>query len=111
MTTTLYRLIEATELQLIEQSGWKRFPPRLTSVIYFHPTLTEAYALEIAKEWFTPPYSQGYVIRFEMNTEFLKAYPPRKAFSNPNEYWIPIEDMGAVNEQLSGLIAVIHRNE
>ncbi len=29
MTTTIYRPVGPKELELIEQSGWKMFPPRL----------------------------------------------------------------------------------
>jgi hypothetical protein len=43
-TTTLYRPVGKQELDLIRESGWKRFPPRLPFQPIFYPVLTEDYA-------------------------------------------------------------------
>lgn len=50
-TITLYRPLGQKELDLIRQSGWKRFPPRLPSQPIFYPVLTEDYAVRIARDW------------------------------------------------------------
>ena len=44
----LYRPVGTAELKLIEQSGWKAFPPRLPEQPIFFPVLNEKYAREIA---------------------------------------------------------------
>ena len=52
-TTTLFRPVGPKELALIEQSGWKAFPPRLPDQPIFYPVnapcgvpLTRAWPLE-----------------------------------------------------------------
>jgi hypothetical protein len=41
-TLTLHRPIGPKELQLIEQSGWTKFPPRLPEQPIFYPVMNEA---------------------------------------------------------------------
>ena len=50
-TLTLYRPVGPEELQLIEQSGWTKFPPRLPEQPIFYPVMNEAYAVQIARDW------------------------------------------------------------
>jgi hypothetical protein len=45
--TTLYRLVGPDELVLIEQSGWKKFPPGRPDQPIFYPVMNEAYAIQI----------------------------------------------------------------
>jgi hypothetical protein len=52
-TITLFRPVGQKELDLIEQSGWKEFPPRLFWQPIFYPVLTEEYAIAIARDWNT----------------------------------------------------------
>lgn len=44
-TTILYRPVGPLELQLIEESGWTRFPPRLPEQPIFYPVMNEEYAV------------------------------------------------------------------
>ena len=53
-------------LVLIEQSGWRRFPPRLPDQPIFYPVMNEAYAIQIARDWNVPASGVGYVTRFEV---------------------------------------------
>jgi hypothetical protein len=50
-TITLYRPVGPKELALIEQSGFRAFPPRLHWQPIFYPVLNEAYAMRIARDW------------------------------------------------------------
>ena len=59
-TITLFRPVGARELELIAQSGFRRFPPRLPSQPIFYPVLTEAYAVEIARDWNTKDEASGH---------------------------------------------------
>ena len=47
----LYRPVGTKELELIEKSGYKCFPPRLPVQPIFYPVLNEKYAAEIASQW------------------------------------------------------------
>jgi hypothetical protein len=47
-TITLYRPVGQKELDLIAQSGYRAFPPRLSGQPIFYPVLNEEYAREIA---------------------------------------------------------------
>ena len=110
-TVTLYRPVGRAELQLIEESGWRRFPPRLPSQPIFYPVLSEEYATEIARDWNTKdPASDnaGYVTRFEVEAEFLARYEVHTVgASRHREYWIPAEDLPAFNERIVGVIEVV----
>ncbi|MES2519708.1 MAG: hypothetical protein V4585_16445, partial [Bacteroidota bacterium] len=61
MTTTLFRPVSQKELDLIEKSGWKKFPPRLPEQPIFYPVMNEDYAVQISKEWNVPAYGAGFV--------------------------------------------------
>lgn len=50
MKTILYRPVGLKELQLIIDSGYKKFPPRLSWQPIFYPVLNQAYAEQIALE-------------------------------------------------------------
>ena len=44
----LYRPVGTKELELIEKSGYEKYPPRLPEQPIFYPVLNEKYAAEIA---------------------------------------------------------------
>ncbi|HEY2855977.1 MAG TPA: hypothetical protein VGJ18_24270 [Gemmatimonadaceae bacterium] len=52
-TKTLYRPVGEKELELIAESGWRAFPPRLPHQPFFYPVFTESYAIQIARDWNT----------------------------------------------------------
>lgn len=58
-TTTLYRPVGPTELELIEKSGFHAFPPRLPEQPIFYPVLDVKYAAQIARSWNAPAYGAG----------------------------------------------------
>jgi hypothetical protein len=81
-TTTLYRPVGRAELALIEQSGWRAFPPRLEHQPFFYPVANEAYAVQIARDWNTRDAASGYagyVTRFAVDAAFLDRYPLQTA--------------------------------
>ena len=53
-TTFLYRPVNQAELDLIEASGWRAFPPRLPEQPIFYPVLNEEYAIQISRDWNVP---------------------------------------------------------
>ena len=60
-TMTLYRPVGLKVLELIAQSGFKGFPPRLPMQPIFYPVLTFEYAVQIAREWNTKDPVSGFV--------------------------------------------------
>ncbi len=109
-TVTLWRPVGPKELELIEASGMKAFPPRLPEQPIFYPVTTEAYAVKIARDWNVPDSGSGFVTRFEVDKVFLSAYPVKDAGGIAHrEYWIPAEDLPAFNDAIVGQIEVTAR--
>lgn len=109
--TVLYRPVGQKELDLIAESGWRRFPPRLDWQPIFYPVLTEDYATRIARDWNTKDEANGavgFVTRFSVRTSFLANYEPQEAGGRDlREYWIPAEELDAFNDAIVGSIEVI----
>jgi hypothetical protein len=114
-TIVLFRPVGKKELELIERDGFRSFPPRLPHQPIFYPVLTEEYATFIAQEWNTRDEASGfagYVLRFSVNSEYLKQFDVQKVGSTSAlEYWIPAERLDEFNEQIVGIIEVIHSFE
>jgi hypothetical protein len=110
---TLFRPVGRAELALIEQSGWRRFPPRLPSQPIFYPVLDEEYAVQIARDWNTKDPASGhagFVTRFCVDAAFLGRYEIKTVGSSRHrEYWIPAEEMELFNDHIVGVIEVIAR--
>ncbi len=107
-TVTLYRPTGPEELALVEQSGFKRWPPRLPEQPIFYPVTNEAYARQIATQWNVRDSKVGYVTRFEVAKSFMDQYPIQQVGGDMHtEWWIPAEELEAMNDQIAGLIEVI----
>lgn len=111
-TITVYRPVGEAELALIRATDYHAFPLRLHWQPIFYPVLQEDYAIQIARDWNTKDEASGYVgyvTRFEVRADFLAAYTVQNAGSSSHqEYWIPAADVIAFNENIVGLIEVIH---
>jgi len=109
---TLFRPVGQKELDLIAESGWRRFPPRLYFQPIFYPVLTEEYAIRIASEWNTvDPESGfvGYVTRFRVRGDYIDRHEVHNAGGREClEYWIPAEELDEFNDNIAGEIEVIH---
>lgn len=107
-TLTLWRPVGPKELELIEQSGMRAFPPRLPDQPIFYPVLTEDYAVKIARDWNVPASGSGFVTRFAIKRSFIEKYDVQEAGGRSHlEYWIPAEDLDAFNAAIVGLIEVV----
>jgi hypothetical protein len=110
-TITLFRPVGEKEMALIRQSNYQAFPKRLPFQPIFYPVLSEAYAVQIAKDWNTKDAASGYVgyvTRFQVNQNFLKQYTVQTVGSTQHqEYWIPAEELPQFNQNIVGLIEVI----
>jgi hypothetical protein len=109
-TLTLFRPVGQTELDLIRESGYKKFPPRLPEQPLFYPVLNEPYATQIARDW-NAKYNRdrvGYVTRFQVNADYMKNYEVHTVgAAHHQEYWIPAEELDAFNQNIVGEIEVI----
>ena len=98
-------------MERIRASGFGEFPPRLPEQPIFYPVLTEAYATQIARDWNTKDERSGfvgYVLPFQVRTEFLRKYDVRVVGSSGHrEYWIPAKDLARLNENIEGEIEVV----
>ena len=114
-TTLLYRPVGQKEFDLIAESGFRAFPPRLDWQPIFYPVLNEEYATFIAREWNTKDAASGfvgYVLRFSVRTEYLAQFQIQKVGgATALEYWIPAEQLLAFNENIVGSIEVISRHK
>jgi hypothetical protein len=105
---TLYRPTGPRELELIRDSGWRAFPPRLAGQPIFYPVLNEEYATQIARDWNVKDGGVGYVLRFHVDAGFLSRYEVQTVGSRVyQEYWIPAEELEEFNRHLVGLIELI----
>ena len=105
---TLFRPVGPKELALIRGSGWREFPPRLPGQPIFYPVLSEEYAAKIARDWNVPRSGAGYVTRFQVLRSFLDQYEVHQVGGRTIlEYWIPAEDLPALNASIIGTIEVI----
>jgi hypothetical protein len=110
---TLYRPVGFEELQLIQASAMRQFPPRLPEQPIFYPVLTHEYAQQIAKQWNTKdsggrPTRVGFVTAFDLPTEYLKRYEERTVGSTVHrELWVPAEELEIFNREIRGRIRVV----
>lgn len=107
---TLFRPVGQNELDLIAESGYREFPPRLPEQPIFYPVLNEEYARQIARDWNTK-YSKsqrGYVTQFKVRADYIRRYEVRTVGgSEHQEYWIPAEELSEFNRNIIGQIEVI----
>jgi hypothetical protein len=107
----LYRPVGQKEMELIRDSGFTAFPPRLFHQPIFYPVIGFEYAERIARDWNTKDEASGYVgyvTRFAVAREFLERYDVQTVGgSSLREYWIPAEDLAEFNRHLDGPIEIV----
>ena len=107
----LYRPVGKAEYDLILQSDFTAYPPRLPEQPIFYPVLNEKYAREIAEKWNRRyPDSQytGYVTTFEIDDIYISQFPVQTVgTSNHQELWIPAEELENFNRHIIGKIQII----
>ena len=112
-TTLLYRPVGQKELELLEQSNFTAWPPRLPEQPIFYPVTNEDYAVQIARDWNTKDKSNGcvgYVTKFEVDTDYLSRFPVEVVGGKQHsEHWIPAEDLNQFNQHIIGKIEVIRK--
>jgi len=105
---TLYRPTGLKELELVKQSGFKRWPPRLSFQPIFYPVTNDRYATEITTKWNVKEKGLGYVTRFKVRKSFMDRYPIQQVGDfYHTEWWIPAADLEELNNNIVGLIEVV----
>lgn len=105
---TMFRPTGPKELALVRSSGFRRWPPRLAGQPIFYPVTNRDYAAQIAQEWNVAESGFGCVTRFHVRKSFMDRYQIHTVGgSNHTEWWIPAEDLEALNDHIIGDIEVI----
>lgn len=108
-TVTLYRPTGPEELDLVAKSEFRCWPPRLPEQPIFYPVTNEQYAIEIARDWNVLHSGCGFVTRFEVRAAFMARYETHVVgAARHTEWWIPAEELDALNDNIVGHIEVIH---
>jgi hypothetical protein len=104
---TLYRPVGPNELELIKESGWKKFPPRLEWQPIFYPVMNGEYAIQIARDWNVDASGSGHVTRFDIDADYLKKFKIQNVGGSIHEeLWIPAEELEEFNIHIVGLIEI-----
>ena len=110
---TLYRPVGLAELLLIEQSGMRRFPPRLPEQPIFYPVLNREYAGQIARDWNTKNNANvadqvGFVLEFSAPRDYLSQFEEHQVGDVIHrELWVPAEELERFNDEIVGTICVV----
>lgn len=107
----LYRPVGFKELDLILNTGNKRFPPRLPEQPFFYPVLMSTYAEEIAKEWNTKDIKSGYVgyvTEFDIDDQYIRKFEIHTVGSSKHkEFWVPAEEIDEFNNHIKNSILIL----
>ena len=110
-TIKLYRPVGQKELDLIAESGYKAYPPRLTWQPIFYPVMNFEYAAQIAKEWNAEDEFSGYcgfVTAFDIDAEYVSKFEVQNVGGfEHNELWVPTEELEEFCNHFTGKIEVL----
>jgi hypothetical protein len=108
---TMFRPVGQKEYDLLSESGWRSFPPRLPHQPIFYPVLSEEYATMIARDWNTKDEASGYVgyvVRFAVDAAVADRYPVQTVGGRIcQELWVPADELEAFNAAIVGPIEVV----
>jgi hypothetical protein len=107
----LFRPVGLKELELIAQSDFQEFPPRLEIQPIFYPVLNFEYAAQIAREWNTQDAVSGFVgfvTEFDVEDEYVAQFPIQVVGSAVvhQELWVPAEELATFNRHIIASIRV-----
>ena len=109
----LFRPVGQAELDLIAETDYRAYPPRLPEQPIFYPVLNEKYAREIAEKWNRKSADSGYagyVTTFEIDDAFISRYTVQTVGATYHqEFWIPAEELVAFNQHIIGRIEILYK--
>jgi hypothetical protein len=109
---TLYRPVGLREMELIVESNWQEFPPRLEWQPFFYPVLNQQYAEQIALDWNTKDEFSGFcgiVTAFDISESYFQKFKIQNVGGTVhNELWIPAEILHEFNAEMIGNIRIVN---
>lgn len=70
--------------------------------------MNEEYAIQIARDWNVPAYGAGFVLKFEVNSEFIKKFTVQQVGGEiHNELWVLPEELEEFNDNNVGKIEFV----
>jgi len=106
-TVEMFRPVGEAELELVKESEYLRWPPRLPEQPIFYPVTNAKYAAEIAERWNGRDGQKGFVTRFRVRKQFADSYEVHQVgAAHHTEWWIPAEDLDDLNANIIGGIEV-----
>lgn len=109
-TVTLFRPVGEVELQLVADSHWLAFPPRLPEQPIFYPVMNFGYAEQIARDWNSKHEASrtGFVLAFDLPAVVTDRWPVQIAGAQVHEeLWVPAEELATFNDMIIGAIRVV----
>ena len=107
----LWRPVGRKELDKIEASGMRAFPPRLPEQPIFYPVLSFDYAEKIARDWNSVRQNHdfvGYVVAFEIDNSYVSQFPVQIAGgSECKELWVPGDELETFNQHIISAIEIV----
>jgi hypothetical protein len=107
----LWRPVGQAELDLIADSEWQAFPPRLEGQPIFYPLLNQQYAVKIARDWSTKDPASGfvgYVVRFEVQRPYVDRFEVQRAGGRGiEELWVAAVELDEFNRPIVGRIELV----
>ena len=98
-------------MDLVKESGFRKFPPRLEWQPIFYPVMNREYAEQIARQWNTADEFSGYaghVLAFDIPEEYILKYPVQNVGGViHNELWIPADELNEFNNNINGPIRIV----
>lgn len=109
----LYRPVGKAEYELIAQSDFTAYPPRLPEQPIFYPVLNERYAREIAEKWnkrYADSGYTGYVTTFEIDDAYIARFDVQTVGAGYHrELWIPADELVEFNRHIMGKIKILYK--
>lgn len=106
----LYRPVGLKEMELIAQTNYKAYPPRLVGQPIFYPVLNFEYAAQIAKDWNTQDAFSGYigfVTTFMVDDDYICQFEVHNVGGIiHDEFWIPADELNVFNDHITSEISI-----
>jgi hypothetical protein len=104
----MLRPVGPKELELLQENGFTRWPPRLPEQPISYPVTNQKYAAEISEKWNTMDFGYGAVTRFFVRSSFMAKYVVQQVgASYHTEWWVPAEDLESLNDNIVRFIEVV----
>jgi hypothetical protein len=103
--TTLYRPIGPKERNLLEASGWTRYPEGLFEQLVFYPGSHLESAVQSARTWYVLAYGSGFITKVELPESFIDSIFASN--EKQDELWVQANSLEEFNQQIVGEIEVL----